>query len=525
MCAAREAAPSEVAMKRLSKAEEYVIPTRRIAGSHSEKVEQIDQAIQELLDIKLLECAGGRSNVQFLAVPRRSHWFGMTVAIVVMLALLILLLGVRPAHAQAVDGSRPTREQILQRLSALEAEIAQLKATLQSAPQPASTPAADAPSAQNDAAALDDLRDLRFGASLDTYYGYNFNQPVGRVNLLRAYDVLGNNFTISQAGLVLEATPRPDTGRRFGGRVDLMFGQATETLQGSLANEPRPWVYRNIFQAFGTYVAPVGSGLTIDFGKWASALGYENNYAKDQINYSRSYWFNFLPFYHAGGRVNYRFSDGVALNYWITNGAQQTEDFNNFKDQFVGLVLQPAKSVTWNVQYYLGEERADVEQIEQPGPPTLPTQPGLSVVPVDAFKGKLQIFDSYVAWTPSASTTVGLEGDYVTSQNPAPAGASRVSGGAAYFRRQLTPRSALGVRAELLADHDGLFSGQSQRLTDATVTYDFRVNDGFLVRTEWRRDGSNKPFFFGQTVDERKTSQTTATLGLIWWWGTKRGPW
>jgi len=51
------------------------------------------------------------------------------------------------------------------------------------------------------------------------------------------------------------------------------------------------------------------------------------------------------------------------------------------------------------------------------------------------------------------------------------------------------------------------------------------VNDGFLVRTEWRRDGSNKPFFLGQTVDERKTSQTTATLGLIWWWGNKRGAW
>jgi len=444
--------------------------------------------------------------------------------LIVMLALLMLLLGVRPAHAQTVEGSQPTRQQILERLSALEAEIAQLKATLESAAPLASPPAVDPPASPQNTAGLDDLRGLTFGASLDTYYGYNFNQPVGRVNLLRAYDVLSNNFTISQAGLVLEAAPRPDAGRRFGGRVDLQFGQATETLQGSLANEPRPWVYRNIFQAFGTYVAPVGSGLTVDFGKWASALGYENNYAKDQINYSRSYWFNFLPFYHAGGRVNYRFNDRVAVNYWITNGTQQTEEFNNFKDQFVGLVLQPAKSVTWNVQYYLGQERADVEPIEQPGPPTLPTQPGLSVVPVDAFKGKLQIFDSYVAWTPSASTTVGLEGDYVTSQNPA-AAASRVSGGAAYFRRQLTPRSALGVRAELLTDDDGLFSGQSQRLTDATVTYDFRVNDGFLVRTEWRRDRSNKPFFFGQTVDERKTSQTTATLGLIWWWGTRRGAW
>ena len=68
---------------------------------------------------------------------------------------------------------------------------------------------------------MDFLRDLKLGASLDTYYGYNFNQPVGRVNLLRAYDVLSNNFTISQAGFVLEAVPRPDAERRFGGRASI----------------------------------------------------------------------------------------------------------------------------------------------------------------------------------------------------------------------------------------------------------------------------------------------------------------
>jgi hypothetical protein len=63
-------------------------------------------------------------------------------------------------------------------------------------------------------------------------------------------------------------------------------------LQGGAQNEPRPQVYRNVFQAYGTYVAPLGKGLTIDFGKWASALGPESNYTKDQINYSRSYFFN-----------------------------------------------------------------------------------------------------------------------------------------------------------------------------------------------------------------------------------------
>jgi len=92
-------------MKSVGKSEQYVIASRRIAGTHAEKMEQIDEAIQELLDIKLLESADDRPNVQFLAVPRRSHWFGMTMAIVVMLVLLALLLGVRPAHAQ--DAGNP----------------------------------------------------------------------------------------------------------------------------------------------------------------------------------------------------------------------------------------------------------------------------------------------------------------------------------------------------------------------------------------------------------------------------------
>src|SRR5262249_20870560 len=150
----------------------------------------------------------------------------------------------------------------LQRIVALETELARLKASVeeQSAAQQGPAPAPTQTTVTDDQKVLSDyLHDLKFGASLDTYYGYNFNYPIGRVNLLRAYDVLSNNFSLSQAGVVLETPPDLAAHRRFGARVDLQYGQATETLQGSLANEPRPWVYRNIFQAFGTYVVPVGS--------------------------------------------------------------------------------------------------------------------------------------------------------------------------------------------------------------------------------------------------------------------------
>ncbi|MGA8743956.1 MAG: outer membrane beta-barrel protein, partial [Terracidiphilus sp.] len=130
------------------------------------------------------------------------------------------------------------------------------------------------------------------GATLNLYFdGYfenNFNNPTGRVNDLRAYDVLSRVFSINQTDLIVALDPDVQGGRRYGMRVDLQFGQATETLQGNPVNEPRPDIYRNIFQAYGTYVIPEGSGLNFDFGKWASSLGIEGNYTKDQMNYSRS---------------------------------------------------------------------------------------------------------------------------------------------------------------------------------------------------------------------------------------------
>src|ERR1035441_6604984 len=118
----------------------------------------------------------------------------------------------------------------------------------------------------------------------DGYYGFNFNNPIGRVNLLRAYDVSANAFSLNQADVVLENAADPAHGKRFGLRLDLQYGQATATLQGNASNEPHPDVYRAVFQAYGTYVVPVGSGLTVDFGKWASSLGLEGNYTKDHTS-------------------------------------------------------------------------------------------------------------------------------------------------------------------------------------------------------------------------------------------------
>jgi Putative beta-barrel porin-2, OmpL-like. bbp2 len=403
------------------------------------------------------------------------------------------------------------------------------------APTPVQTAALDTPKEQTNAvdrAILDYLHGATLNFMLDEYYEYNFNDPVGRVNALRAYDVLSNNISLNQADLVFERAPNVDAGQRFGMRVDLQFGQATDTLQGNPLNEPRPDIYRNIFQAYGTYVAPIGNGLTIDVGKWGSSIGIEGNYTKDQMNYSRAYWFDFLPFYHMGVRAAYKVNDKLTLNYWVVNGTNQAEGTNGFKDELFGFTATPTKKINWTVNYYLGQEHPDRTLVASSGP--VPVQPGLTFQAITpAPNGKLHIFDSYVSWQVVPKLTVALEGDYVIERewqntNTALGESSAPShdiGGAAYVKYQFSPRFAVAGRTEYLSDRGGLFSGITQALKETTATFDYKLSEGFLMRYEWRRDWSNQPSFFSDKNGVLSKEQQTLGVGVVWWVGRKEGAW
>ena len=459
------------------------------------------------------------------------------------------------APESAAGGTPPTIEEHVKQLETeveeLREQLRAMKAVMANTTLPAS--AADAPHSLVDAQAesvapapatggaltaddrgiLDYWKGTTINALFDGYYDWNFNQPVGRVNLLRAYDVQSNIFGLNQADVIFERAPDLAVGRRYGLRLDLQFGEATATLAGNPANEPRPDVFRNIFQAYGTYIVPVGSGITVDFGKWSSSLGAEGNYTQYQINYSRSYWFNYLPFYHMGVRAHYDVNKKIGLNYWSVNGTNQTEPTNGFKDELFGVVITPNKSMTWTINYYLGQDHPNALPATGCGP--VPVQPGLCLQQVSpAPNGKTHIFDSYATWQATPKLSFTLEGDYVIQRlwvNTAPGQSSAPSdvwGGAAYAKYQLTPRAYLAGRTEYLNDHGGLFTGITdyiEALKEVTATYDFTVADGLDMRWEYRRDISNQPIFLTSNQGIYSTHQDTATMGVVWWFGRKQGPW
>jgi hypothetical protein len=436
---------------------------------------------------------------------------------VFLFLILTMSLGF-PGVAPAQDkSSQPTVEaQLLERIRSLEERLTKLEAMLkptQPSTDPKSSEQAPAPATQRQGeavpqkieAASEFLRGTTINVDVDGYYLYNANRPISGYNQLRAYDISHNSFSLNQAGLVIERLPDLAAGSRLGMRLDLMYGQATQALQGSAANEPRPDVYRPLFQAYGSYIFPVGQGLTVKFGKFASALGFENNYTKDQINYSRSYYFNFLPFYHFGLDAEYQVNDRLAVAYWLVNGANQTEEFNAFKSQAVLLTLKPEKNTTWNVNYFSGQES--------------PTRNGLTST------GRLHIIDTYMTHNFGDKWTLAAEYDYVVNRTQDSDSPARVQGAVGYAKYQITPAFFLGARFEYLSDRGGLFSGKTQALKDSTLTATYQFAHGYQMRAEWRRDSSNQPFFSSRFGKPLRKEQNTLLLGMIWWFGGKPGGW
>jgi hypothetical protein len=486
-------------------------------------------------------------------------------ATVVVMAM-VLSMAVPSLHAQGPEDNKLTvqgrsespkagtsdvseRERLmLERVDQLERRLAELESRMAAktearsldAPGPteavvnaAATPAvvAKVPDQnESDRETLDFFRDTTINLTIDGYYGYNFNRPIGGINLLRAYDVQSNSFSLNQAAIVIERAPNIEAGRRYGLRLDLQYGQATETVQGNAANEPRPQVYRPVWQAYGTYVFDVGQGLTVDFGKFASALGYETNYTKDNFNYTRAYFFNFLPFYHFGFRSTYAFNDKVTLTHWLVNGVQQSEDFNGFKSQALLLTWKPTPRITSQFNYYNGQEQRDRNPALNPTFAPVASQPGLSIDVIRLVpSGRFHVLDTYHTLNVTDKLTVAVEGDYVVGRVFRDSPPATVWGGVGYARYQWTPKFAVAGRFEYLSEKvspaGALFSGVTQALKEHTLTAEYKFADGFLGRAEYRRDFSNQPVFLTEQPAILKKEQNTATLGLVWWFGRKKGTW
>ena len=153
------------------------------------------------------------------------------------------------------------------------------------------------------------FRDVEVSGIVDGYYSYN-NNKVDMFTQGRAFDVRHNAFSLQLAKLTLQKANSKDSPLGF--RVDLGLGETVDRVI-SVSDSSRNDATKHVLQAYASYVAPLGSGLTIDFGKFYTPIGAEVIETKDNFNYSRGLLFTYGPYYHTGFRAKYAFNDKAAL--------------------------------------------------------------------------------------------------------------------------------------------------------------------------------------------------------------------
>jgi hypothetical protein len=355
------------------------------------------------------------------------------------------------------------------------------------APKPTveGTPAETA--AQEPAPAADPVlswfKKVEVAGLIDTYYTYNFNEPAtGTFTPLRSFDVKHNQFSISLVELDLIKPATADD--RVGFRFDLQYGQTAQVFNSDPLDNNN---MLNVQQGYVSYLAPVGKGLTFEVGKFVTPIGTEPTESNLNFNYSRTFLYQYGPFYHVGARISYPVNDKFTLGAMFVNGWNATGDNNSGKSVAGSITFLPTPKLSIIQNVMFGPEQPDNTEDKRT----------YSDTNLMYTSGKLSTGFNYVY----AHDSVG--GDGVDWQ-----------GIALYLKGQLTPWFALAPRFGWVDDKDGfVFSPDPQKMKEFTMTAEVKHEKGFITRFEYRRDWSDIDFFVKDGTP--KDNQNTFTVAFI----------
>jgi hypothetical protein len=315
---------------------------------------------------------------------------------------------------------------------------------------------------------------------VDAYFSFNLARPTSHVNQLRNFDITENQITLSTAEISVTRAAAP-----IGFRIDADFGPTNDLIQsgatGSIAN---------IGQAYITCIAPIGSGLTIEAGKFATHMGFEVIKAKDNFTYSRSLLFALpIPYYHLGIRAFYPVSDRLTLGAFVYDGFNGPPN-NSVKTFGLQASLSPMTGFTL-IGNWIG------------GP----------ALPEDVSK-KFRNVENIIAMY-QATEKLLLAVDAVYGEEHLDNALALWKGVAGYVRYALADPSAVTVRAELYNDPLGFTTGGPQDLREITLTYEYKVATYLSLRTEYRYDSASGAAYDGSGGPFSRTNQSTLGVGVI----------
>lgn len=417
------------------------------------------------------------------------------------LLVLAVLLALPPCSLFAQSADSAGSATVDQKIAALQKQLSALQAEITALKTPAPAAAAAAPAAP--ANPLSGISSVLGGATVnglvDGYYGYNFNTPATRTTALQPFTNATNQFGLNL--IELGIVKAPAAGSRLGYNLTFGFGNAMNAVN---ASDPSGLGFAQYLkEGYVSYLAPVGKGLQIDFGKFVTPMGAEVIESNQNWNYSRSILFYYaIPYYHMGLRAKYTFNDKFSLTGYVVNG------WNNLTEPY-GVGKTGGLSAAWtpNKKFALTE--------------TWLGGPGATSADPNSWRN---VFDTVATYTLTPKVSLMANGDYGRSERFA----NRTKpaawyGGAGYIKYQFNPLYAVAGRYEYFNDPQGVATGTvlangilvptAQHLQEVTGTVERKIATHLITRLEFRHDMSNQATFLKNSTPA--LGQSTIAAGLM----------
>jgi hypothetical protein len=359
------------------------------------------------------------------------------------------------------------------------------------------------------------LGKVTLGGYVEAGFSYNFNQPSNGITNERGFDNRHDTFTLSNVALDTQWEKGPAAAR-----ITLQAGQTPDayylgepSVRGTTSVPPEgasTWKY--LQQAYLSYKAPLGQGLTFQLGIFLSPIGIEGMAEKDDWNWSRSNLFFGLPFYHTGLRATQQITDKLTATLAVYNGYNSVIDGNREKSFSGQLAYTDSDRLLFSLLYFGGVERPE------------------NVPEGRAFRN---LFDAWVQTKIAQPLWVAMNVD--TGFEPNTFGTSWWGAAAAYARVQPIKWLYLAARGDFFREHRASDAAGTASpmfwptswVASGTGTLEVKPIDGLLARLEYRHDQAASALYFSGHVDGAGTSskpyvpdargQNTLTLGATAW--------
>jgi len=313
----------------------------------------------------------------------------------------------------------------------------------------------------------------QYGAFVDVGHLFSSTSPSNHLFRNRGTTPRLDKWDLNMTGAYLKKPPSESS--RAGVELTVQEGHDSEIF-GFSATAPNiggaDWLL-HLGPTNVSYLAPVGNGLTVQGGIFASFIGYDGLYAKDNFNYTRPWTGDYTPYFMLGVNASYPVTSRLTATALVVNGYWHLAHANNVPSVGGQLAYKATDRVTVKETVLYGPHQSET---------ALRFWRFFSDSIVERKTGRVIASFEYQLGTEGVATAGDPRALWMAAQAPV-----KWSVGG--------PWSVI-VRPEFAWDRDGRWIGAEQSVKAFTSTVEYRRALGqaqAIVRLEYGVDDSRGP--------------------------------